>query len=115
MWQPRACARAHAGGFSHPAALNPDIKSFPTRGPSESEIQVLQKSSDMHASKMGAWPCSTTATAVKKALNFFPYVFEYILVGITGYSPGPTAQRYRILSWNAVRRRVQFMYTWQES
>ena len=59
VWQPRACARAHAGGFSHPAALNPDIKSFPTRGPSESEIQVLQKSSDMHASKMGAWPCAS--------------------------------------------------------
>ena len=41
------------------ALLNPDIKSFPTRGraPSETEIQILLKSSDMHHLKMAAWPC----------------------------------------------------------
>ena len=60
VWQPRARARARRRiQPSRRALLNPDIKSFPTLGPppSESEIQVLLKSSHMHVPKMGAWPC----------------------------------------------------------
>ena len=49
-----ADARARAARLIQPArraVLNPDIKSFPTRGPppSETEIQIVQKSPNMHA------------------------------------------------------------------
>eukprot|EP01047_Picozoa_sp_COSAG01_P119152 COSAG01_NODE_47851_length_386_cov_1.055749_1_plen_112_part_01 len=57
-------ARARAARLIQPARrapLNAGIKSFPTRDrrPSETEIQNVQKSPNMHASKMGAaWAAS---------------------------------------------------------
>ena len=64
-------ARARARWWIQPARralLNPDIKSFPTRGraPSETEIQILLKSSDMHHLKMAAWPCTSTCNMDEK-------------------------------------------------
>ena len=58
-----AAARARAARLIQPARrapLNAEIKSFPTRDrrPSETEIQIVQKSPNMHAQKMGAGPCS---------------------------------------------------------
>ena len=60
-----AAARARAARLIQPARrapLNAEIKSFPTRDrrPSETEIQIVQKSPNMHAQKMGAGPCSST-------------------------------------------------------
>ena len=57
-----AAARARAARLIQPARralLNAGIRSFPTRDrrPSETEIQIAQKSPNMHASKMGARPC----------------------------------------------------------
>ena len=58
-----AAARARAARLIQPARrapLNAGIRSFPTRDrrPSETEIQILLKSSDMHHLKMGGGPCS---------------------------------------------------------
>ena len=54
-----ADARARAARLIQPARrapLNAGIKSFPTRDrrPSETEIQIAQKSPNMHSQKMGA-------------------------------------------------------------
>ena len=59
-----ADARARAARLIQPARrapLNAGIKSFPTRDrrPSETEIQIAQKSPNMHSQKMGAGPCTT--------------------------------------------------------
>ena len=64
VWQPRARARWRIQPASR-ALLNPDIKSFPTLGrpPSETEIQILLKPSNMHESKMGSRPCCSTTAA----------------------------------------------------
>ena len=70
VWQPRARARRWIQPARR-ALLNPDIKSFPTRGraPSETEIQILLKSSDMHHLKMGGGPCSCIQTAIYFTYN----------------------------------------------
>ena len=57
-----AAARARAARLIQPARrapLNAGIKSFPTRDrrPSETEIQIAQKSPNMHSQKMGGGPC----------------------------------------------------------
>ena len=69
-----ADARARAARLIQPARrapLNAGIKSFPTRDrrPSETEIQIAQKSPNMHSQKMGAGPC---------ILRPFPY--RYITI-----------------------------------
>ena len=69
-----ADARARAARLIQPARrapLNAGIKSFPTRDrrPSETEIQIAQKSPNMHSQKMGAGPCCTCPTGMQASIE----------------------------------------------